>query len=66
MINDSAASAATDRSLDALTMPMAPSTAAMKKVLGVSASTCSYSDWYGSDVVVSLLGNVRLGGDSRT
>ncbi len=29
-----------------------PSTAAMKKVLGVSASTCSYRDWYGSDVVV--------------
>jgi molybdopterin-dependent oxidoreductase alpha subunit len=29
-----------------------PSTAAMKKVLGVAASTCSYRDWYGSDVVV--------------
>ena len=30
----------------------APSTAAMKRVLGVSASTCSYRDWYGSDMVV--------------
>jgi molybdopterin-dependent oxidoreductase alpha subunit len=30
----------------------APSTAAMKRVLGVAASTCSYKDWYGSDVVV--------------
>ncbi|MEM9189958.1 MAG: FdhF/YdeP family oxidoreductase [Myxococcota bacterium] len=29
-----------------------PSTAAMKKTLGVAASTCSYKDWYGSDVVV--------------
>jgi molybdopterin-dependent oxidoreductase alpha subunit len=29
-----------------------PSTAAMKRTLGVSASTCSYSDWYGSDAVV--------------
>jgi molybdopterin-dependent oxidoreductase alpha subunit len=29
-----------------------PSTAAMKRVLGVAASTCSYRDWYGSDVVV--------------
>ena len=30
----------------------APSTAAMKRVLGVSASTCSYRDFYGSDLVV--------------
>ena len=30
----------------------AASTAAMKRVLGVSASTCSYKDWYGSDLVV--------------
>ncbi|HKU43808.1 MAG TPA: molybdopterin-dependent oxidoreductase, partial [Polyangiales bacterium] len=30
----------------------APSTAAMKRVLGVSASTCSYKDWYGTDLVV--------------
>jgi len=29
-----------------------PSTAAMKAVLGVSASTCSYKDWYGTDVIV--------------
>ncbi len=29
-----------------------PSTAAMKSVLGVGASTCSYLDWYGSDVIV--------------
>jgi molybdopterin-dependent oxidoreductase alpha subunit len=29
-----------------------PSTAAMKRVLGVGASTCSYRDWYGTDVVV--------------
>ncbi len=29
-----------------------PSTAAMKGVLGVSASTCSYRDWYGADVIV--------------
>ena len=30
----------------------AASTAAMKRVLGVSASTCSYRDWYASDVIV--------------
>src|SRR5690606_6892371 len=29
-----------------------PSTAAMKSVLGVGASTCSYRDWYGTDVIV--------------
>jgi molybdopterin-dependent oxidoreductase alpha subunit len=29
-----------------------PSTAAMKRVLGVSASTCSYKDWYGTGLVV--------------
>ena len=29
-----------------------PSTVAMKAAIGVSASTCSYSDWIGSDVVV--------------
>lgn len=29
-----------------------PSTAAMKAVLGVGASTCSYRDWYGTDVIV--------------
>src|SRR2546430_1667919 len=30
----------------------APSTTAMKETLGVAASTCSYSDWIGSDPVV--------------
>jgi molybdopterin-dependent oxidoreductase alpha subunit len=30
----------------------APSTAAMKHALGVSATTCSYSDWYGSDLII--------------
>ena len=29
-----------------------PSTAAMKQTLGISASTCSYRDWIGTDVVV--------------
>lgn len=29
-----------------------PSTAAMKKTLGVAASTCSYRDWYGTDLIV--------------
>jgi molybdopterin-dependent oxidoreductase alpha subunit len=29
-----------------------PSTAAMKAVLGVSASTCSYRDWYEADAIV--------------
>jgi len=29
-----------------------PSTSAMKQVLGVGASTCSYRDWYGTDVIV--------------
>ncbi|MEM9073103.1 MAG: FdhF/YdeP family oxidoreductase [Myxococcota bacterium] len=29
-----------------------PSTSAMKTVLGVSASTCSYRDWYDADVIV--------------
>ena len=28
-----------------------PSTAAMKRVLGVAASTCSYRDWYDADVI---------------
>ncbi len=31
-----------------------PSTAAMKRVLGVAASTCSYRDWYDADLVVLL------------
>ena len=29
-----------------------PSTAAMKRTIGVAASTCSYKDWYGTDIVV--------------
>jgi molybdopterin-dependent oxidoreductase alpha subunit len=29
-----------------------PSTSAMKKVLGVAASTCSYRDWYKADLIV--------------
>lgn len=29
-----------------------PSSAAMKRTLGVAASTCSYSDWYGSDLII--------------
>jgi len=30
----------------------APSTGAMKHALGFSASTCSYRDWYGTDLIV--------------
>ncbi len=30
----------------------APSTAAMKEALGVAATTCSYQDWYGTDVII--------------
>lgn len=29
-----------------------PSTAAMKRALGVAATTCSYKDWYGTDLIV--------------
>lgn len=29
-----------------------PSSAAMKSALGVAASTCSYKDWYGTDLIV--------------
>src|SRR5262249_19603084 len=29
-----------------------PSGAAMKKTLGVGASTCSYKDWYGTDLLI--------------
>ena len=29
-----------------------PSSAAMKSTLGVAASTCSYRDWYGTDLVI--------------
>jgi len=30
----------------------APSTTAMKHAVGVAATTCSYRDWYGSDLIV--------------
>ncbi len=30
----------------------APSTAAMKHAVGVAATTCSYKDWYGADLVL--------------
>src|SRR3954468_22338775 len=30
----------------------APSTAAMKHAIGVAATTCSYKDWYGTDLVI--------------
>jgi molybdopterin-dependent oxidoreductase alpha subunit len=30
----------------------APSTAAMKSAVGVAATTCSYKDWYGTDLVI--------------
>ena len=30
----------------------APSTAAMKATIGVAATTCSYKDWYGTDLVI--------------
>ena len=29
-----------------------PSTAAMKRTIGVAASTCSYTDWYGTDLLI--------------
>src|SRR3989442_2982522 len=29
-----------------------PSTAGLKETIGVAASTCSYSDWIGSDLIV--------------
>ncbi|MFN8644646.1 MAG: FdhF/YdeP family oxidoreductase [Candidatus Binatia bacterium] len=34
-----------------------PSTGAMKRALGVAASTCSYRDWWGSDLVIFLGSN---------
>ena len=30
----------------------APSTAAMKHAIGVAATTCSYQDWYGTDLII--------------
>src|SRR5262249_5558154 len=35
----------------------AASTAAMKKLLGYGASTCSYTDWIGTDLIVFLGSN---------
>ncbi len=35
-----------------------PSTIALKEALGVGASTCSYSDWIGSDLVVFIGSNL--------
>jgi molybdopterin-dependent oxidoreductase alpha subunit len=35
-----------------------PSTVALKETLGIAATTCSYSDWIGSDVVVFIGSNV--------
>jgi len=29
-----------------------PSTAAMKHAIGVAATTCSYTDWYGTDLII--------------
>jgi len=34
-----------------------PSGAAMKEALGVAATTCSYKDWYGTDLVIFLGSN---------
>ncbi|HMO60229.1 MAG TPA: molybdopterin-dependent oxidoreductase, partial [Roseiflexaceae bacterium] len=36
----------------------APSTVALKQMIGVAATTCSYSDWIGSDLVVFIGSNV--------
>jgi molybdopterin-dependent oxidoreductase alpha subunit len=36
----------------------APSTVALKSTVGVAASTCSYSDWIGADVIVFIGSNV--------
>ena len=36
----------------------APSTVALKSTIGVAASTCSYSDWIASDVIVFIGSNV--------
>ena len=35
----------------------APSTVALKSMLGISATTCSYSDWIGSDLIVFVGAN---------
>lgn len=36
----------------------APSTSALKATIGVAASTCSYADWIGSDLVIFVGSNV--------
>jgi molybdopterin-dependent oxidoreductase alpha subunit len=36
----------------------APSTTALKEMIGVAATTCSYSDWIGSDLVVFIGSNI--------
>jgi molybdopterin-dependent oxidoreductase alpha subunit len=36
----------------------APSTVALKSTIGVAASTCSYNDWIGADVIVFIGSNV--------
>jgi molybdopterin-dependent oxidoreductase alpha subunit len=36
----------------------APSTYALKQALGVAATTCSYADWIGSDLIVFIGSNV--------
>ncbi len=36
----------------------APSTVALKETIGVAATTCSYSDWIGSDLIVFIGSNV--------
>jgi molybdopterin-dependent oxidoreductase alpha subunit len=35
-----------------------PSTVALKQTLGISASTCAYKDWIGSDLIVFIGSNV--------
>ncbi len=35
-----------------------PSTVALKETLGIAATTCSYTDWIGSDVIVFIGSNV--------
>ena len=35
-----------------------PSTIALKEALGVGATTCSYTDWIGSDLVVFIGSNL--------
>jgi molybdopterin-dependent oxidoreductase alpha subunit len=35
-----------------------PSTSALKQTLGIAATTCSYTDWVGSDVIVFIGSNI--------